>query len=320
MVLCLSSSLCAQTLTGLGVRIPGGNLNSVIGFNASTYTYTVNLSSTQTLLPTVEATPASGSTAVVTNATSITGTQAERTATVVVTAGSSNQTYTVTFIKSTSYIQGFTEEIAPSTYQADGTYNNGQQLGNRSCRTTTSSNSVYWTLPTLVNGAGKISLYISKDYGTSNLLSTLQIKKSADGGTNWSTVASIDASTYAFPTVGTWQKVEYDLNINSATAMVQINVIKTGTTRDFMIDDIVITPYSTTTSLRNIDYPKENVSVYASNKTIHIEANQGNSFCVFDLYGRIVKEGIYTNPVNLSVSTGIYFVKANSIVSKVIVK
>lgn len=326
-----TSVVNAQTLSQLRVKlISGGKANAVVGFNAASAVrdYTVTLSSTQTYVPEVDPVwSATDFSAVTTQAVSIDGTEAERTATVVVSLKSDPETtttYTVTFIKSDNFIEGFTEDaLATDSYAGSflsvgDLYNHGEQVGNRCIRTGNNANSAYWTLPELVNGAGKLTFYITKDTG-GQLLSTLEVKKSSNG-TNWTTIATYVASTYAFPTTtGEWNKEEIDINLDGP-AYVQIAVTKTGTARDFGFDDVVITPYSTSTSLLPSETTEKDV-IYAANGKIHIEkSNADTQYSIYDIAGRIVKEGNFNNSIAVSIEKGVYIVKTNSATKKVTVQ
>lgn len=312
----------AQSLTGLGVRFSqdtSKKLNSVPGFNAAVTDYTVYLSSTQTVVPKVEATPASGS-SVGSNyvqATSITGTEAERTATVTVTetVTSNTRQYKIVFVKSENYIEGFTEDAGYGGFFVDGDYNHGEELGNRSCRTSNNAIAAYWTLPVFTNGAGKLTFYITKDSGTANLLSTFKVKKQT---ASWSTLLTYDAASYEFPAVGVWKKVELDID-ESGSVSIQFELTKTGITRDFRIDDVVVTPFNSGSSFSLPEVGGN--TIFASAGRIYIEeaASAASQFAVYDMTGRLIKEGKYDGQIFISMEKGNYVVKVGTKTQKVTV-
>lgn len=313
----------AQTLTKLGVRFSEDTslkLNSVVGFDPATTYYEVILPVTQMVVPKVEATPAEDCGTQVTQASSIIGTESERTATVVVTKGEDTQTYTVVFVKSDSFIEGFTEEgsgVAGSFY-LDGEANHGEQVGNRSCRTSNNANASYWTFT--VPSAGILTFYITQDnLNNSKKLSTFQIKKSKDGKTGWVPLMSEDAATYEFPEVGEWKKVEIPVN-EEGEVYIQFAVTKTGTTRDFRFDDVVITPYSEISSVLN-EVSDNGIIAYAVDGKIYVDSDVVNDkYVVCDLSGKLVCEGRFSGSVAVSIEKGIYLVKTSAGVAKVMVR
>lgn len=322
-VLAMTVAVNAQTLTKLGVRFSEDTslrLNSVVNFDPATTYYEVILSATQMVVPKVEATPATDCGTQVTQAESITGTEAERTATVVVTKGEDTRTYTVVFVKSENFIEGFTEEgsgVAGSFY-IDGEANHGEQVGNRSCRTSNNANSAYWTF--IVPSAGNLSFYMTQDnLNNSNKLSTFQIKKSKDGSTGWVPLMSEDASTYEFPAAGEWKKVEIPVN-EEGEVHIQFAVTKTGATRDFRFDDIVVTPYKVETSV-SPETVNTKVVAYATNGKICIEGNSAdNKYAVYSLTGSLLREGELSGSVAISMEKGVYIVKTSDGATKVMVR
>ncbi len=327
------STIHAQELSKLTANIGGGNQNSVLNFNPATLNYTIELSSTQIAIPQVAGEPAAGSSITsITQATSITGAEAERTATVLVTAGGAQITYSVTFTKSDNFIEGFTDDGSNKTgsfLQASGSYNDGagtnnhgECWGDRSCRAQSTAKGIYLTTPVLPVGAGSLTLWLTRYSETSDLQSKLQIKTSTNGGQNWTAVATIEAATYQFPAAGTWNKESFDISLNDANTQIQVVVIKDGVQtglNDFRLDDIVITPYGTPSSVPSVEEFDENI--YPSNGKIYIEGNVSNGkYAVYDIVGRLIDSNNYDKSATISVKQGIYVVKTDAGAKKVIVK
>lgn len=315
------TTINAQNLVKLGVRFSqdtSKKLNDVVGFNAATTDYTVNLSIGQTIIPKVEATPEAGHNVEITQATSITGTEAERTAKVKVYGTSGEKTYHVTFVVSDNFIEGFTEEGGFNDYTLDGDFSHGEQLGIRSCRTANNANGAWWNI-TLQN-AGKLTFYLTKDKdgsGVSNLLSTLKIKRKT---AEWATLVNYVASTYMFPANGVWTKVEVDIEVNEPVT-VQFEVTKTGTSRDFRFDDVVITPYGLGTSVSSTEKEDE-TSIRTHNGTIYIDGTKSASeeYVIYNLSGQIEKQGYYSGSIAIPVEKGLYIIKTTSKTEKLLVQ
>ncbi len=267
---------------------------------------------------------------VITQATSLTGTEAERTATIVVEAENGDKkNYTVTFEKTKDFIYGFHWDIKTSAYWSfisTSCYTkddnaNGLYWGNSSIRPT-SGNGMELITPALENGAGILSFNL-KQYST-NLGSEMLIQYRMDEASAWVRLDSIESS--ALPVA--WTPKSYTINEYGAdkdlpgTVQVRFKHIKeTGAAAvDFMIDDIRVTAY-TPTSDKSFSPSANSFSAYPQANAIVIEQSGEAVYQIYNVNGQLIASGIFSEKVSIPVQAkGLYIVKVGEKARKVVVK
>jgi hypothetical protein len=311
-----------------------GDVESVPLFSSDKLNYTIELSFNYAGgVPTVAGTVNNvyATTSSITQATNLTGTEAERTASIEVTAQNGDkQTYTVVFVKSDDFINGFNYDattlsnfgglgyidalgVYTKTTNADGKY-----WGSATIRPTTNPIFEFYT-PELANGAGVLSYYV-KDAGYGDaLLTDLQIQYRAISTDDWTTLETVPASTL------TSSYVEKTVTINngSVTGQVRFFVDRTGEgldgLRNFVIDDLRVTTYSISTGANAADN-SENVRINVMNDNIVMQCQGKNTYQVFSSTGQLIQSGEFNDYKSLKTDAkGMIIVKIGSYVKKALV-
>ncbi len=220
------------------------------GFSASQQSYIVPLSYTYAGgIPQVSAEKNDTQASVtITQATSLVGTEAEATAKITVKAsGLSDRAYTVTFRKTKDYIEGIfydqnkSADFTSTMFRRTAGESHGTYWGNFAVRPN-STGSQYLLTSELTYGAKKLSFYVKKCHleAKDNQQSALIIEYTTSTS-GWIKLDSI----LAVSQTDTWQFKEYDLNIKDSSIQIRFRIYKfvaNSETRDFFIDDILVTP------------------------------------------------------------------------------
>lgn len=303
--------------------------SSIPKFNPLTFNYTLLLSSTHpdNEIPEISATSDAGSVNII-QATSITGSVSERTATVTLNEGNTSQDYTVTFEKSENYIGGVHKNttatnpkyfgVVSQVYSQDVNSNHGTYWGDFGFRPLTAS-PTYTMTPPLANGAGEISFWMRKYSGPSSTISsTLQVQYKLGNEADWTTLESYPASSMT----SAWVEKKVDLYVNDPTVQVRIYIDRTNEDRDFYWDDLVVTPWDNATSANNEINNDDKIKVYSLGHDICINSKaEKNNYTIYDIYGRFVSKGSFIAETVIPIrSGGIYLVVINNITAKVVVK
>jgi hypothetical protein len=219
--------------------------NSLSNFSAQTLTYNVVLQSNIASPYTVAATAANTAHSVqITQAVNLTGTEAQRTATVVVTNGAAEKTYRVIFSKTTELIrEGFSSGALPvSPWTLTGWFhdtapanNNGAFFGQNSIRPLTANEESTVTLSNLAN-PGILSFYIKERQFTDSK-PALYVEYKDPAESEWITIDSTKAS---YPE---YQQITVSINRDRATD-IRFRVTKTADYLGYQLDDISVTAYS----------------------------------------------------------------------------
>lgn len=262
-------------------------------------------------------------------ATSIDGSLAERTATVLVTAeNGETQTYSVVFEKTKDFICGFYydtkslanlggfEHIESGSAYGKGAVSNGKYWGDYSLRQT-SSGTVPFDLftPALINGAGTVSFWLT-DYADDADETSLLVQYREDAAAGWVTIATIPASDMT----ADWQEKSYAVNKDLSTVQVRI-FVDTSTKRNFVIDDLRVTAYSSSSSIGK-DNDDSALKVYSTGKNIIIEgADSGSNYQIYTVNGVCLQSAPVSANVSVAVSQpGLYIVKVGDTARKISIR
>lgn len=293
------------------------------GFNSSTLDYT--FTSSYHNVPIVGAVT-EDVTAITTiiQATSFTGTEAERTATIVVTSsdGTSTKTYTVKMEKHPGFISGITwnanitaDDIEWADLNGMFLRSNGKNhgdfwaVGNTSMRCNSNEPTGYYAItPQLANGAEDLTFYVI-NYNSVVDNSAISIKKSTNGA-DWTEIHRIN------PTNNDWEQVSVKIHDNSPTLQVRFEFEKTITVAgEINIDDILITPYDITSEVEKNSLSKE---VFGGNGRLFFTPEASGEFKIYNLSGVELKRGIVEKDLTVLMQRGVYLIQLNSETYKVV--
>jgi len=242
----------------------------VTGFIASTMNYNVGIPAEVNALNLVASAVHPAATLLITPPANLSGTLADRTGTVQVTAqdGITTQTYSVVFSRNTGlayhFKEGFSNAFppAPANWAYSGNISNSTSHGVGIFSSTVSCLKFKWTSPldggTLItpvcNTAGTLEFYVRVlDADPSHELH-LYVEKSADNGANWTIIATDPMPMNASTVI--WHQVIIPVNDNSSGVQLRLRgTANTGTTSLglFYVDDISLTMNPTTdASLSNL--------------------------------------------------------------------
>ncbi len=195
--------------------------------------------------------------------------------------------------------------IKPSLLDAPETYLITKKMPNGAKKISFSTN---------VYGGYESALTAAKAAGTEI---TISVSYTTDNGTSWNPVDDyvIDLDKNA------WETVEFDIDEESSNTQVRIDYMTTGATiLAYLIDDIVITPYFTNTSIKDdkIDLNKGAMNVYAKKQSIII-AEEG-AYNVYSINGQVIASGKnLSGQVTVPVQKGLYIVKVGNKTKKIAV-
>lgn len=322
----VSSKLSAITITPANYTTtnPPSDYN-LGGFNSETYNYT--FTSSYHNVPVIGAiTEDPTATVQITQATSFTGTTAEKTATIVIIASdNSTSTYTVQLEKHPGFISGMTWDLSNITDRIEWDVINGLYfrstgkdhgdvwaLGNTSMRCNSTSGSGYYAItPVLTNGAGMMSLFVRNwDINSDN--SPVVMYKSTNG-VDWTEIYRVVPNTADW---SSWKEVNINVNDASATLQIKIEFEKTITVSgQIYIDDVEILPWSPGTSSAHT--PENIKDVFAANGRILFNQTEVQPYAVYNTSGVLLQSGMAYPDMSVPMDKGIYFVKLNDKIFKV---
>lgn len=245
-------------------------------------------------------------------------------------------TYTVTFKRSEDYIDGCLIGKSGTAYKCAGigsvnnlypdAANHGDYLGHRSFRNnaTVSDDGDYYITPSLSKGAGTLSLYVRSNPAASDPLygdSISYLKVYAIAGTDTTLKLTVPSTELT----SSWVQKSVDINL-AAGAKVKIWLDRTDikrsnntALRNFLFDDIRITPYSVPTGIDKV--ASATVRIYAGDKAVVLEPDGISVFSIYSITGALLQSGVVSGKETVPVTVpGIYLVKLNEVVKKVVVK
>lgn len=320
--------LSAITITPLNYTASQGTPNmGIAGFSAEKLNYVFTTSFLD--VPVVEGVAArTGSQVSVTQAASLTGTRADRTATIIVTTNDSKTTvYTVEFVKHPGFISGIPWDIRNnvrvewgemagvySRNTASGTNNNKfPTFGNTSLRcNATSETGFYIATPVLENGASTLSFYL-KNFNIVDDQTPVVVQKSDDSNPEWIEIHRVIPNTSDW---SNWKEVKVNINDNSPGLRLKFVFEKTITTSGTVhLDDVEILPFGVT-STKTIR--TSNIRVFTVDNQVIIQSPEAVPFIVFNINGMKVSEGISSEIRQVNLNKGVYIVKAGNESFKVI--
>lgn len=305
-----------NTITTLSeLRVKGSLIDNYISTNLN---YTLTLPSMLTIPPVTAVPTDSRATIVVANATNLSGTEAERTATITVTAadGVTQKTYTVIFTMTTDLIrEGFASTDLPSSYtfsnsgadwriDATHTNSNGMVWGMNSLRTNGGTiTAANFTINNIEN-SGILSFYLKqRDIDAAGKLTVLY-QYTTDPVDQWTELVNYTTFPLAF------ELKSIELN-KTATINLKFDVIKTSALSPFNMDDIVINPKSIN-SISNNSFSK---SIHITNleNGISIYTEGFAKYSVTTITGQLVLKGTFTENTTLQLNAkGTYLVSVGN--------
>ncbi|MDR2627899.1 MAG: T9SS type A sorting domain-containing protein [Dysgonamonadaceae bacterium] len=298
--------------------------NSVPGFSSQILSYNIVLQSNIASPYTVTATAANAQHTVdITQAANLTGTEAERKATIVVTAETETKTYTVIFSKTTEWIrEGFSSDAIYSPFTNEGntwlfdelaTWNNGVFLGDKSIRPRANLEAIL-TISNIVN-VGTLSFYI-KDRDFTNASPTLYIDYKDPSDVDWTNCTNVLTISDSYPA---YTQINVPINRSAATD-IRFRVTKADAYAGYQLDDISLSAYSQSTS---VSPSSEKQFIGSDGKTIHLTATDKAFYQILSPAGQTLSTGDFENSRQItSLSPGIYIVRlttqAGEVVKKII--
>jgi len=334
-----STLLGVPSLSNITIKHPDAqsesNQASVPSFDPSTLTYEVLLSSTHddTKVPVVTGIAVSGVTiSSVEQATSIDGIESDCTAKITVTKDGVDQVYKVKFTKSDSFIEGTlygstaspnATNPNPSSFIAvSGMYtrdlkSNGLFWGNSSYRAS-SSGEPYLMTPALAKGAGTVSFWLTEDDAGSDKTSELKVQYKRSADDDWITAGTITAGQL---TTDVWVEKTVDVEVAESDVQIRLFIDRSGSQRDFRIDDIMITPYPVGTSVIDPSTNDNGSKIYYEDgKIFIIDENIDGHYVIYNILGKVVDTGVYSgNAIVDILNSGLYIVKTKQGSKKVLV-
>lgn len=325
-----SDKLSKIEITPVGYSPSAGTPDMTIpGFNQDVLEYTFTSSYKE--VPVVSATGVDPTATVdIVQATSLTGTLAERTATITVTTTDAKEkTYTVEFIKHPGFISGISwdvraqvnyiewgEQLGIYTRNSNQSAGNIYAFGNTSARCNASStdNNYHLTTPELANGASTLSFYL-KNTNIEADETEVVVQKSTTASPDWVEAGRVQPNTSDYNNV--WKEVNMNINDNSAGLKIRFRFLKTTEVSGTVyLDDVLIQAYS---PLSNIsDNQSTKPAVFGSNGRIIFTAGNETSYAVYHINGSKVAEGIASQGHSISLPRGIYIVKASEQTVKIV--
>ncbi len=254
------------------------------------------------------------------------------------TDGSVSKLYTITFNQTKDFIFGcptdfkslktndFIVPVSAGVYCNEKLSNHGLYWGDNATRAN-STGSFELITPPLVNGMGTVSFYV-KDFvdkpSQDNNTSALVVRYRMNATNAWTRIDSLPA-TEITEDMG-WIYKSYVLNkatsLDEGTPEVSFYIyreVAIDAPRDFVLDDFRITAYSGT-SLDGYALKDDNLKVYSGKQSIFIEQQGNNFYQIYNLTGRLISSGHFTEKISVSVlHKGMYIVKVSKTAKKVIV-
>lgn len=312
---------------------PGG-VEILPQFDPEVYSYTVELSNNyEGGVPVVGANSALASNeVVVTQAVNLDGTEAERTATIVVTAeDESSLTFTVTFEQSEDFINGFHYDFKALANIGGWGYNNskgsyardlnpeGIYWGSASLRGVAGGN-IDFNTPPLKNGAGTMTYYVKDANQNESMTSDLLIQYREDEEADWELLESVPSSVLT----NKWVKrtVEIDKTSQSGQVRFYIAPVDEGNhPRNFALDDIRISANNIGSGLPNVENSDLDVKIVDHTVLVKVESPQG-LLQLYGIDGRLIKSvEIRQEFTLLNVEhTGIYVLKYGDSTKKILIQ
>jgi len=301
------------------LRVKGSIIDN---FNSSNLNYTLTLPNTVTIPPVTVLPTDSRAAVVIANATNLSGTEAERTATVTVTAadGVTQKIYKVIFTMTTDLIrEGFASIDLPSAY----TFSNAGADW-RIDATTTNSNGLFWGANSLRANAGTITAanFTINNIENSGILSFYLKQRDIDAAGKLTvfyqyTTDPVDQWTElvnytTFPL--TFELKSIELN-KTAAINLKFDVIKTSALSPFNLDDILLTLKSISSTSNN-SISKSIQITYVKNG-INMRTEGSAKYSISTLTGQLVLKGNFTENTTLPLNArGIYLVTVENVQEK----
>ncbi|GAB1416160.1 hypothetical protein MASR2M117_15660 [Paludibacter sp.] len=315
-------------ITPLNYTVGTGTADLTIpGFDEDIFDYTFTSSYREVPVISAEAVDPTATVEIV-QATSLTGSQAERTATITVTTTDLDEkTYTVELVKHPGFISGISWDLRSDNYveweSAIGLYTRTENqsagniyaFGNTSARCISTSAPGYrLTTPILENGASSLSFYL-KNTDIAGDDTEVVVKKSTTASPDWSEIGRVQPNTGDYSNV--WKEVIMNINDNASGLKIRFEFAKTITTAGkVFLDDVTIQPYSPLSSI----IPAETIQsvVFGYNGRIHFNTSENIPFIIYNLNGSKISEGYTKQQNSIELSKGIYFVTTQGKTAKII--
>jgi len=157
------------------------------------------------------------------------------------------------------------------------------------------------------NGVGTLSFYAGT-FGTDASVA-LGVLYSTDGGNNWKSAGDNITLSNSL--------TEYKYTIN-VSGLVRVKFAKTGSTSRANIDDVSMTDYTST----GISQEKNDLfNCYVQNNQLVLQNDKIQNICVYNISGQIVyKHKLNPGVTSVTLPQGIYVLKGDGVVKKIIIK
>jgi hypothetical protein len=254
--------------------------------------------------------------------------QAERTATIIVTNGDNKGIYTVEFQKYDGFISGVSWNIGSANLaewsefrnlytrnSPAASYNHGSfaAMGNTSMRTNSTDPvaNAYISTPVLANGASTVSFWLKNFEIATDATPVVVLKKTTEKP-DWEEVGRVVPNTSDYNNV--WKQIVMSVNDNSTGLQIRFLFEKNSTAGGkTYLDDVEIKPHYIGTGIKT--QPRSSLLAWVVNGEIVLKQNaeilKSENFEIYTLLGQKVR--------NYGLSTGVYVVKAGTETVKVAV-
>lgn len=305
-----------NTISSLSeLRVKGSMIDNYLSTNLN---YTLTVPSMLTIPPVTAVPTDSRATIVIANATNLSGTDAERTATVTVTAadGVSQKVYKIIFTMTTDLIrEGFASTDLPSAFtfssagadwriDATTSNNNGTIWGANSLRANGGTISAANFTINNVENSGILSFYLKqKDIDAAGKLTVLY-QYTTDPVDQWTELVNYTT----FPL--TYELKSIELN-KTAAINLKFDVIKTIGLAPFSLDDILLSVKSIA-SISNNSLPKS-IHITDMKNGINLRSEGFAKYSVSTITGQLVSKGSFTWNITIPLNAqGAYIVSVEN--------
>ncbi len=315
-VLFLSTNIMAQTanLSSLSVdEKANGSFVPLMMFKAANYSYDYYLVKGNPIPVISGELSGVSDVKIVTQATSLTGTDTEKTANIEVTTldGSTKNTYSVRFIETDNvFLSGLTKnsDKAPIGWTSSGLYfdsskaeGNNKYEGTNSVRLLSTMSSSFLRLPQ-TKSVGTLRFYARKF--KDDVVGNLKVSTKIDAG-EWTTVQDLGNISNL-----TYQEISVVVNQTAVDSMfVRIEIDRTGTSKGYYIDDISYTE-STSNAVIN---PFSDIKINVLTDKIIVSGASNQQLFVANLTGQtLISKKLYSDMEIVYLPNGFYILSVGN--------
>jgi len=301
-----------NTISSLSeLRVRGALVDN---FSAPVFNYALTLPNLLSIPKVTALATDSRATVDIVNATNLTGSETERTATVTVTAadGVTKSTYKVILTMTSDVLrEGFASVDLPSSFifssagadwrvDASTTNNNGQLWGANSLRPNAGTISTANFIIDSIANCGNLSFYLKFRNADAAAKLIVSYQLTTDAPDQWTELASYTT----FPTIYELQTIHINL---TPLINIKFDVTKTVAVSPFNIDDILISLKGTNAVPTN--YMSNSIIILDSNNSLKIKASELAKFTISSLTGQLVStDQFYENTELKFTNRGCYII------------